>query len=91
MFISIKINTLEKPIQYKITPRSNWKLHRSPIQFRRLNSKNIDQLGKVLEKIGHAIIKEEFPDMNIYDYYAFFHPLMNEIMLKDIDKYMKER
>lgn len=90
MFISIKISTRDKVFKYKIVPKKNWVLHRSPIQFRRLNAHNIDHLGKVLEKIGHALIKEQFQDINIYDYYAYFHPLINETLLTKIDNRLKE-
>jgi hypothetical protein len=91
MYIFIKLDCSEKNIKYKIIPRNKWYLHRSPIQFRRLNSHNIDSLGKVLEKIGFIITKEQFPDINLYDYYAYFHPIINEGMLKKIDDHLKEK
>lgn len=63
----------------------DWVRHEQPSVFRRINIRAIDQLSKILEKVGLSIVRHNEPDVDHFMYLGWFHPVTNDSLLRGID------
>lgn len=63
----------------------SWVRHPQPSVFRRINLRSIDELSRILEKIGLRIVRHNEPDVDEFMYLSHFNPMTNDSLLRGID------
>ena len=91
MKVKITVEANGKSWSKFFTVEDTWITNAKPSIFRKRNERAINKLSKVLEDVGHNLIKRIHPSMDKFNYYAFFHPMTSNKAIRHISRMFERR